>query len=74
MSVQIPECYDPVYQEELRQRQWDARQLRLPKCVSCRQPLDHGRYLDLTPYGAKEQICEECFFRHSRWADLMEEE
>lgn len=72
--MEIPQCYDPVYQEEQRQRQWDARQQRLAKCVCCNQPLELVLFVDLTPFGLKETLCEECFFRHSRWLEQTEEE
>ncbi len=64
--MRIPQCYDPVYQEERRQRDWDARMRRLSKCVGCDQPLVFVPFVDLMPFGLDKKLCEECFFRHSR--------
>ena len=31
----IPDCYDPVFQEERRQREWDEYADTLPRCALC---------------------------------------
>lgn len=38
----IPDCYDPVYQEERRQREWDEFADELPTCHLCRRRLYPG--------------------------------
>jgi hypothetical protein len=38
----IPDCYDPVYQEERRQREWDEFADELPTCYLCRRRLYPG--------------------------------
>lgn len=38
----IPDCYDPVRQEEERQREWDEYADTLPVCTLCRRRLYPG--------------------------------
>ena len=33
--MQIPNCYDPVYQAECREKVWDDYSDKLKKCVLC---------------------------------------
>lgn len=65
--MHIPSCYDPQVQEDRRQLQWDRTMARLQKCIGCGQPLLLVRYIDLTPFGVSESLCEDCFTRHSQW-------
>lgn len=37
-----PDCYDPVYQEERRQAEWDRFAEHLPVCTLCRRRLYPG--------------------------------
>lgn len=54
----IPDCYDPVYQEERRQREWDNT---LSKCPICR--LCGLRILPDLPYRftGTTAVCATCF-------------
>ena len=38
----IPDCYDPVYQAEQREAEWDTFAKKLPVCTVCRQKLSPG--------------------------------
>lgn len=38
----IPDCYDPVAQEERRQTRWDRAVDKLPMCTLCRKKLFPG--------------------------------
>lgn len=37
--MRIPDCYEADRMEEQRQRRWDERMGRLPKCSLCRKPI-----------------------------------
>lgn len=56
--MNIPDCYDPVYQAEQREREYDRVQALLPKCCFCEQRIQPGQpyreYLAL-------QVCGPCF-------------
>lgn len=53
----IPDCYDPVRQEERRQKEWDAYVDQLPRCTLCGKPIFPGRKM----YTARYQIvCSRC--------------
>lgn len=55
--MEIPDCYDPVYQEEQRQKDWDDFVEDLPVCSCCgRGVYPHGRFYE------KNQIilCFDC--------------
>ena len=72
--MRVPDCYDPAFQEELRQLKWDKIISNLPRCGSCREPLYQVQYLDLSFFGLGVKLCEDCCQKHSRWADFIEEE
>ena len=54
----IPDCYDPVYQEERRQWEWDETLCRCPECALCKRKI-----LPDEPYHYTENhsVCFECF-------------
>lgn len=56
----IPDCYDPVRQEEARQAAWDRLVENLPRCGCCGESVYPGDYyhehLDLI-------LCHRCFSR-----------
>lgn len=40
--MKIPDCYDPVAQEERRQARWDRLVEKLPTCALCRKKIFPG--------------------------------
>lgn len=40
--MQIPDCCDPVYREDCRQREWDEYADTLPVCALCDRRLHPG--------------------------------
>ena len=55
--MQIPDCYDPILQEERRQDEWDRKCSACPQCSCCGSPvLMADTYLE---YG-EIVLCEEC--------------
>lgn len=38
----LPDCYDPVLQEDRRQAEWDEYADTLPVCMACRRRLHPG--------------------------------
>ena len=40
--MNIPECYDPAFQEEQRQAEWDKFAEQLPTCAVCRRKVMPG--------------------------------
>lgn len=56
--MNIPDCYDPVYQAERRERDWDEYRSRNPTCNLCRCTIPAG-----TPYREcfAGEVCESCF-------------
>lgn len=40
--MKIPDCYEAFYQEDRRQKAWDAYMARLPVCVICGERLYNG--------------------------------
>lgn len=59
----LPDCYDPVYQEDRRQREWDKFVENLPVCGCCgRSVYPNSVYYELDMMIKKETIivCEAC--------------
>lgn len=59
----IPDCYDPVYQEETRQAAWDEYADTLPTCHLCRRRLYPGDRFHVAHFfvvctGCKEELDE----------------
>lgn len=53
----LPDCYDPVYQEEARQRAWDETLARCPVCALC------GRKIlpdEVVHYTDRATVCIDC--------------
>lgn len=71
--MQIPDCYDPVYQEERRQLSYTVRKMRMPKCQGCGGHIWTERYLDLEPFGLKGFACETCIERNLGYCDELED-
>lgn len=59
--MDIPNCYDPVYQEERRQAEADRAVSLRPVCACCRKPVIPGRpYYTLSIKKDPYTICEDC--------------
>lgn len=57
MNGMIPECYDPICQEERRQMEMDRMRGVLPCCALCRRTLYPGGKF----YTARHQVvCPSC--------------
>lgn len=56
--MEIPNCYDPVYQEERREAEADRRTAMLSRCCLCDRVIRAG-----SPYREClcRCVCEECF-------------
>lgn len=56
----IPDCYDPVRQEETRQAEWDRAMESVPRCSCCRESICPGDY-----YHEHQGmiLCHRCFNR-----------
>ena len=61
----IPECYDPIFQEERRQSEWDHFVEDLPVCSCCRRSVYPGDHYHET---RTIIVCASCM------EDLMENE
>ena len=59
--MDIPDCYDPVYQEERRQAEWDRRAMRFPICDCCGARIYPGsQFYALEVRKDDLIVCEEC--------------
>lgn len=57
----IPDCYDPVYQAERREANWDRLLDTLPKCGCCGEPIMPGsRFWRLWVKENLINVCAEC--------------
>lgn len=53
----IPDCYDPVHQEEHRQRSWDYVLSKCPVCALCKRRI----YPDESyHYTGRSTVCNAC--------------
>lgn len=55
----IPDCCDPVYQEERRQAEWDEFADTLPVCTLCRRRLYPGDKFHTAHYMIVCPACKE---------------
>ena len=59
--MDIPNCYDPIYQEERRQAEADRAVSSRPVCVCCFNPVrSHRPYYTLSVNKELCAICEDC--------------
>lgn len=59
--MNIPDCYDPVSQEDRRQAEWDRAVRNYPVCTCCGHTIFHGvrRYrLEIGKYSII--VCDGC--------------
>lgn len=55
--MNIPDCYDPVYQEDRRQAEWDDIAEDLPVCALCGRRLYPGDRFHTASY---QIVCPRC--------------
>lgn len=53
--MMIPDCYDPVYQEEQRQKRWDSEKKTI--CCCCGDIIDPGSRFHTTRGKAVCRFC-----------------
>lgn len=59
--MNIPDCYDPVYQEERRQADFDRRASHFPICNCCGDHIYPGwQYYTLDVGKDALTVCDEC--------------
>lgn len=67
--MNIPDCYDPVYQAERREAKWDAYIKPLRRCDLCHTSIYPGnRYRECF----NGTVCSDCFEELSEY-ELIEE-
>lgn len=55
--MNIPNCYDPVYQAEQREAEWDRFVEKLPVCTLCRCRISPGNKIHTAH---KMVVCASC--------------
>lgn len=65
----IPNCYDPVYQEETRQMSWDRAMGNAPRCGCCDDRIVPGDYYH---EHLRLILCHKCFNRLADSEAIME--
>lgn len=59
--MEIPKCYDPVFQEERRQARMDRRAAHLPRCGCCGRPVCPGEaFYELAVRREALTVCQDC--------------
>lgn len=59
--MDIPDCYDPVYQEERRQAALDRREAHFPVCGCCGHRIYGGeKFFPLNVQKETLIVCEDC--------------
>ena len=59
--MKLPNCYDPVVQEERRQRDWDRWIQRFPVCDCCGETLRGGAvFFTLDVRDKTLTVCDAC--------------
>lgn len=67
--MNIPPCYDPVYQEERRQMELDKLCDGLPCCTLCNRTLYPG---DRIRIALHQPVCKDCFNELEENEDIVE--
>lgn len=65
----IPDCYEPYFQEEQRQKELDALADMLPVCTLCRRRLYPGARIHTACY---QIICSHCKEELDENEDIVE--
>lgn len=59
--MEIPDCYDPVYQAERLEAAADRRSAWYPRCGCCGEAVPPGRsYFELNVLGKELKVCGVC--------------
>ena len=69
--MKIPNCYDPVAQEEQRQADWDRFAEDLPVCTLCRKRLYPGDRFHTASFMV---VCPACVEELTENIDIVEVE
>ena len=69
MRNTIPPCYDPVYQEERRQADFDEFVDSLPHCIICGSAIFPG---DKYHEAYRKPVCDDCFDELAENFDFVE--
>lgn len=64
--MKIPNCYDPVYQEEQRQKNWDRK--KKTSCCCCGDILDPGTRCHKT---RGKTVCRFCMYELEESEELV---
>lgn len=62
--MEIPDCYDPVYQAEARESDWDSHSSRFPVCERCGAPITDFKLIHIEKHAE---------FYHLSCIEAMEE-
>ena len=65
----IPDCYDPVFQEERREAEWDAFADTLPVCTLCHRKLYPGDKFHTASHWI---VCPRCVEELQENEDIVE--
>lgn len=68
--MEIPDCWDPVYQEERRQASWDAFLEKLPACACCGETLLPGQRLHRA---GSARVCRRCMEELEENEEVLED-
>lgn len=65
----LPNCYEPVFQEERRQKEWDEYADTLPVCTLCKRKLYPGDKFHTASYTV---VCPRCVEELQENEDIVE--
>lgn len=69
--MKIPDCYDPVVQEERRQASWDKTVKSLPECSLCRKKIFPGEKFHTA---GRMAVCPSCVGELNENIEILEEQ
>lgn len=69
-AMQIPSCYDPVFQAERRETQWDRLVDTLPVCTLCKRKLFPGDKFHTASYMI---VCPRCVDELNENIEIVED-
>lgn len=64
---------EPWEQEQLRQLQFTARRMKMPRCQCCDGRIWTERYLELAPFGLQGYACARCVEANMGDLEALEE-
>lgn len=75
MGNDYPDCYDPIYQAERQEDEWERTLQSCPKCDICGSLICVGdRYCVLTGRGISVTLCGDCIDEVTTEEKVFEEE